>query len=76
MTDEDFMSMAVVQGHPMVTSAKIMAALIVRLGGRVELSFSEIESMQGVLVAGKDGFVELEANTDPVHGVLAESLIE
>ena len=67
----------VVRGLPMTRASYIIAALVFRLGGKVELTKTELEVAEGVLMvkSENDGLI-IEANTDPIHGALDASIIE
>jgi hypothetical protein len=60
----------VIHGFPMTTPAILLAAMVIRLGGRVELTQTELLTAQGLMLTPGTSGIVLEANTDPIHGVL------
>lgn len=74
---DEFFAQGVIHGLPMTTPACILAAMAIRLGGRVELTDVELTSVQGLMISkGDDGGLIIESNADPIHGVLSSSLLE
>lgn len=65
----------VVTGHPMNDAAKIMAALIIRLGGSVELTQTEFDAAEGLLIDRTPSGLLLEANTDPHYSDLNDDIV-
>lgn len=66
----------IIKGYPMTDLSKIIAALVIRLGGDVNLTPTEYKAAEG-LVIWKDGEgIRIEANTDPAFTVLDSSVIE
>jgi len=60
----------VIHGFPMTTPAVLLAAMVIRLGGRVELTQTELEAAQGLMLTPGTAGIVVEANTDPLHGIL------
>jgi hypothetical protein len=50
-----------VQGIPLTTEARIMGALVRRLGGTVSLTEEELTAVQGVVLWGRDGGIQIDA---------------
>lgn len=81
MTDEDYDELTlrsmVVQGLPMSEAAVFLAALVIRLGGDVTLTRTELQAAQGLMFSKTEkGGIRLEANTGASPTILDAPVIE
>lgn len=77
--EDDLTKYLTIRGYPMTDSAKIIAALVIRLGGEVHLTDVEYREAQGLCIwKNPEGGMTLEANTAASLGfdVLNDSTIE